>query len=79
MKSLLTIAILIVGIASFGCGNPCQEGLTDIEIDVLVSATESARDMGLSKTDALLVFLDECRGVLACRECSEWVINTVYP
>ncbi len=76
MRRILTILALL-GLAGTGCGNPCQEALTDNEIDVLIFAVEELQNEGFTKQDATMFTMETCI-YRSCRDCLEWAVNIVY-
>ena len=76
MRRILMI-LMLLALANGGCSNPCQERLTNSEIDILASALEDAKNDGLTADDAIILGADLCFDRL-CRDCVEFLVLTVY-
>ncbi len=83
-NTILAVAIVIAGVGSFGCGTPCDDFLTDLQVDDVDTAIDRVwlgRLFGITREDALQSRLErldcECLDC-ECRDCAEWLIDSVY-
>lgn len=71
-KAVLILAML------FGCGTPCDDQLTENELDITLTLYEVARDQGVPSSEILLGSVLNCPFDLECRECVAWIVEQVY-